>query len=192
MGGCVQSKQTQSQHSHKDGKDTKKSSIAEAVTEKGVSVHHLRTTFLKDVIEAGYTVSSNIYDLEDLGSKENGFIRKKGENMKDPYDGSKMGASYVDCLTGKDNVGQANVMLSYSWAYSIGDIVDTLADHCKTRKQDPKRTYVWICCLCINQHRVVEKKDAEIDDDKNFHDFHKTFYDRVTGVGEIISMMYPW
>ena len=31
-------------------------------------------------------------------------------------------------------------MLSYTWANSIGDIGDTVLEHCRNTQQDPKRT----------------------------------------------------
>jgi len=38
-------------------------------------------------------------------------------------------------------------MLSYTWANSIGDIGDTIAEHCRNTQQDPKRT-----CTCANRY----------------------------------------
>ena len=34
-------------------------------------------------------------------------------------------------------------------------------DFCESTRthQSPKRVYVWMCCLCVNQHRVVELRD---------------------------------
>ena len=37
-------------------------------------------------------------------------------------------------------------------------ILDTLDDFCLTKDRNPQTTYVWMCCLCINQHRVMENK----------------------------------
>jgi hypothetical protein len=125
----------------------------------GVSVHHLEHVFLKQVCAAtdangkSQSRSSKIYEIENLQGP-NGVIQNKGVNVFCPLDG-KEGAAYVHCLQGNDHVGGATHMLSYSWGYSIGDIIDTLNDFCRTHKLDPKRTYIWICCLCINEHRVV-------------------------------------
>ena len=79
--------------------------------EKGVSIHHLTAILLDHIQAAGYDKSSTIYDLEDLSLPTPAFIRRKGAQTKDPFDG-RLGASYVDCLQGRDNVGPANVMLS--------------------------------------------------------------------------------
>ena len=81
-------------------------------------------------------------------------------------------------------------MLSYAWGYTIGDIVDILVAHCEAEVLDPKRTYVWICCLCVNQHRVVEdRKNGEV---FPFEEFQAIFYGRVTKIGHVLAMMAPW
>eukprot|EP00797_Seminavis_robusta_P030892 Sro658_g182720.2 (502) ;mRNA; r:24350-25855 len=81
-------------------------------------------------------------------------------------------------------------MLSYTWRYTIGDIVATLQGFCEEQKLDPKRTYFWICCLCNNQHRVYELsqsgKVVEADE------FLKHFRACVLGIGKVVCMMEPW
>ena len=111
-------------------------------------MHWLKTGFLNEVIALGFSKTDPIYKLENLRiDSTNGVIRSKGHNTTCPRDG-RLGASYVDCLTGEDNVGQSTVMLSYGWGNAVGDIVDTLCDYCEYNELDPKRIYVWICCLC--------------------------------------------
>ena len=157
----------------------------------GISVGYLKDGFLQEVLDAGMSKDSKIYEIEDLSEPYvNGIIRAKGANQLCPIDGHK-GASYVHSLgLDSDKVGQATFMLSYSWGYTIGDIVDTLLDHCKSQKLNPYRTYVWICCLCVNQHRVVENRlqGKEVP----FQEFRKLFYHRVTTIGHILAMMSPW
>ncbi len=60
-----------------------------------------------------------------------------------------------------DNVGRATIMISYSWDYAIGDIVDTLAAYCEMNGLNERSTYVWIDFLCVNLHRIVELKQEE-------------------------------
>jgi len=80
----------------------------------GVSVEYLRTTFMAEVIAAGYNKHSKISEIEDLSKKEVlGVIRRKGKAQISPIDG-RPGSAYVHCLGGED-VGLANFMLSYSW-----------------------------------------------------------------------------
>ena len=155
----------------------------------GISVHALYHIFLSEVCERGLDRTAKIYQIENLNHAEHGAIRAKGANVICPQDGN-IGASYVDSLQGEDNVGKANRMLSYSWGYTIGDIVDTLVDYCESEKLNPKRIYVWICCLCNNQHRVYENKRKGVS--VPFEEFQSTFYKCVTGIKHVLPMMEPW
>ena len=147
-----------------------------------VSVHYLSTTFL-DEVEAndGTSRTSKIFEIEDLSKVEYGVIRKKGAEKK---------CSYVDCLQGEDNVGEATHMLSYSWGYTIGDIIDSLQDYCKSNDLKEERTYIWICCLNVNQHDVVNFRNEG--KTVPFEDFSNEFYQRVKGIKRILAMMAPW
>jgi tetratricopeptide (TPR) repeat protein len=142
-------------------------------------------------IETNYINSTKIkvYELEDLNNDKNGFIRAKGENVVCPRDG-KLGAAFVDCVQGEDNVGIANIMISYSWGETIEDIIDVLEQFVARKKLDRKRSYVWICCLCNNQHRVVDrrKNNKEVP----FEEFKDTFESQVNGVDHIVALMSPW
>lgn len=179
----------------------------------GVSVHHLQTVFLTEIAAEPFSLrrESTIHDIENLEDDEPGVIRHKGACRSCPLDG-RLGAAYVHCLSGADHVGRATHMLSYSWRYSIGDIVDTLVEYCRNHDKDPCRTYVWICCLCINQHRVAEQKHRERsgmmllsckhnsgDDERHTTssnssavDFLAEFGDRVARIGHVLAMMSPW
>jgi len=149
----------------------------------GVSVSYLLNNFLADVRNAGFDETANIYEIEE------DVIRKKGEGVECPVD-KNVGAAYVHCLTDTDNVGHATVMLSYAWDYTIGDIVDTLIEYCSTNDLNPKTTYVWICCLCINQHRVLEQRSrGEV---VQLEKFRSVFEGRVTKIGHVFAMMAPW
>jgi len=150
---------------------------------KGISVYCLRHTLLREVTGAGLGEESTIYQLENLKESAYGVIRRKGAANKCPRDGG-IGAAYVDCLEGEDNVGPANRMLSYLWGYRIGDIIDCLEEYCTNNRMDPKRTYIWICCLCNNQHRVGENVP--------FDSFHTIFRDTVLNVGHVLALMAPW
>jgi len=141
------------------------------------------------VVDAGLAETDPIYKLENLRSDKNGVIRRKGEKVLCPRDG-RIGAAYVDCLNEEDHAGQSTMMLSYGWGNAVGDIIDTLSAYCESNRLDPKRTYIWICCLCNNQHRVAEEK-------RNgkpvpFEDFRSIFHDRVSEIGHIIALMSTW
>ncbi len=94
------------------------------------SVHHLATEFMEDIKAAGLDRNATIYDIENLGLKDEcGVIRRKGLGVKCPVDG-RVNASYVHSLHGKDHVGRATFMLSYAWKYKVGDIIDSLENYC--------------------------------------------------------------
>jgi len=175
-----------------DVKTPAKTSSQETIKkrEKGVSVYYLKNIFLKNIVEVhGMPLSSKIYQLENLQTDECGVIRKKGEGISCPHDG-EVGAAFVDCLSDIDHVGLANLMLSYSWGYTIGDIVETMVEFSKQKKLDPKRTYVYICCLCINQFRVRDtiRSNTEVP----FSKFQENFRNCVIGIGYVVAMMQPW
>ena len=174
-------------------KTRRRSSLKSGIGEdkpKGISVHWLKHGLLGEIESMGYSPSSSVYQIEDLSSDTHGVIRSKGANVMCPRDG-RLGASYVDCLEGNDNVGPSTHMLSYSWSYKVDDIAHTLDDYCKSNKLNPKRVYVWICCLCNNQHRVAESKKKG-EDGVSFEEFRDIFQSRVTGIGHVLTMMSPW
>lgn len=157
-----------------------------------MSIEWLRHGLLQEVTSAGFDDSASIYDLEDLSSATLGVIRRKGEHIRCPVDG-RLGSSYVHALqetAPSKAVGQATLMLSYGWKYSIGDIVNTLWDYCLTRQLDPESTYVWICCLCNNQHRIAE--ELRNGNEASFEAFRELFFHRVTGIRLVLAMMAPW
>ena len=101
----------------------------------------------------------------------------------------RLGSSYAHCLVGKDRVGKATYMLSYTWNYKFIDITYTLAEFCAANKLNPKRTYIWIDCLCINQHRVVESK---MNGGSGLMNFEKEFSTLLGSIGNMLAMMAPW
>lgn len=107
----------------------------------GVSVYWMKHGLLQEVYAAGLDDIATIYDL-DMHDGKKGVIRTKGQKTISPGDG-KIGAAYVNWLgRDVDKLGRANFMLSYSWAYSIGDIVDTLLDFRSSHGLDQQTSYV--------------------------------------------------
>ncbi len=151
----------------------------------GVSVHHLANDFINEV-HVKFPDSpedTKIYEIEDLNKLDsNGIVQEKGKDTACPIDG-RQGAAYVHTLQGADRVGPASIMPSYTWGYTIGVIVDVLNNYCTTNNLNPKEVYVWICFLCVNQHRVIEKKrKGEV---VSFEEFRSIFFKRVTNIGQI-------
>jgi tetratricopeptide (TPR) repeat protein len=147
------------------------------------SVHYLVNGFLRDVEAAGLTSENTISEIEER------VIRGKGARNSCPRDG-RIGSAFVDAILGEDNMGRATHMLSYTWGYTVADIVDALNSYCQKSGLDPKRTYVWICALCINQHRVHEKKGKS--ETVPFDTFAEEFGSRVRGIGHVLALMGPW
>ena len=163
----------------------------------GVSVYHLEHIFLQEKVcttaNSLLSRSSTIYEIENLQGPPS-IIRNTGIESVCPLDGLN-GAAYVHCLQGEDHVGEATHMLSYCWEYTIGDIVDTLTDFCHTNNLDPKRTYIWICCLCVNQHRVAAQSALQKSGMLTANlqvDFFTIFGERVKRIGHVLAMMTPW
>lgn len=164
-----------------DSNDASMQSIGHA--QRGVSVHHLATVFMNAVEALGLDSTARISEVEPC------VIRAKGQDMICPRDGIK-GSSYVDAITGEDHAGLAAYMLSYTWGYSVGDLISSLCKFCEDRALNPRRTYIWICCLCINQHRVREL--AALGETVPFEEFQAAFGDRVRGIGKVLALMTPW
>ena len=100
----------------------------------GVSSFHLDTEFVDQVLEVGCATTDNFYTIEPI------VIRGRSRHVLCPRT-QKMGSSYVDALSGKQHVGFSNYMLSYSWAYQVGDVVASLAQHCEKENQDPQSAF---------------------------------------------------
>ena len=96
-----------------------------------------------------------------------------------PRDG-EMGSAYVDTLVGVDNVGMAKALLSYSWGYLVAEVAAALSTWCKRTERDPKQTPIWICSLCLNQHRLGGGDAATPED------LAKEFGERVVAFGRIL------
>uniref|UniRef100_A0A7S3V7M0 MalT-like TPR region domain-containing protein n=1 Tax=Chaetoceros debilis TaxID=122233 RepID=A0A7S3V7M0_9STRA len=149
----------------------------------GVSVYHLSTTFADKVSEVhGNSNPVKIYEILDT------IICPTGEQVECSRDG-RIGAAYVDAI-GDEDTGPATHMLSYTWGYTVQSIVSSLSKYCQDNDLDPKKTYFWMCCLCVNQHRVNEAREANIT--VPFQTFKSTFEGRVRKIGHVVALMAPW
>lgn len=174
----------------KAGVSLQRDSVISAYTEDGccsndqsmeaLSCNFLQTTFTDEVRAAGFDEQATVSDIaQDV-------IRSKGQHQICPRD-DDVGAAYVDCVGDElDVVSNATHMLSYTWGYRVSAIVETLASYCVKQDLNPKRFYVWICCLCVNQHRVSS------DHPLPFEFFESAFRQRVEGIGHVLAMMSPW
>eukprot|EP00435_Cladocopium_sp_Y103_P050390 s595_g15.t1 len=145
---------------------------------RGISSLYFADSFIKEVTSAGHDRNASVREVEA------DVIRKKGESILCPRD-ARPGTSYVDAICGPA-AAKSEFMLSYSWGYGVGSIADTLTDFLGS----DEHKYVWICCLCINQHRVKEAQAAG--HVVPFEIFRTAFSQRVEGVSHILAMMSPW
>ena len=121
-----------------------------------------------------------MYDIEPK-------IRKQSEQPC-PRD-KQHGAAFVD-VAPDPYAGRSTVMLSYGWGYRVIDIVRALEAYCDRNRLDPREVRVWICCLCINQHRVHERQaKGEV---VTSEEFRSVFEGRVTGIRRVLSLCTPW
>ena len=72
----------------------------------------------------------------------------------------------------------------------MGSVVSSLTAYCKKNSLDPRTTFVWLCCLCINQHRVKER--AARGEFVPADEFRAEFESRVVGILHVLSLMAPW
>ena len=90
----------------------------------------------------------------------------------------------VDLLERADDVGPATAFLSYTWYYTVADTIAALNEWIKTAGRDPKRTYIWMDALCLNQHRISKQLSPEL--------VAAEFGPRVEAIGRILPMLHPW
>ncbi|CAE6971910.1 unnamed protein product [Symbiodinium natans] len=147
------------------------------------SVHYLETGFCEELQAAGFSRASCIFELDQP------LIRAKGAQVRCPRD-DRLGAAFVDTLQGADNVGHATHMLSYTWQYTVDCIIDSLGAWCHRKSLKPERTYVWMCFMGVNQHRIQESRLAG--SDVPFDELAATFGSHVRSIGNVIALMEPW
>jgi len=147
-----------------------------------LNVSYLSSTLIEEVIAADLNRDAKIYELK------RDLLLKKGLQTCCPLDG-KMGSSYVHAVD-SSSAGAATAMLSYTWGYAIGDVVDSLREYCLVSSLDTSTAFIWMCCFCVNQFRVAEMLDAG--ETVPFEQFKATFGSRVRGIGSVIALMAPW
>jgi len=150
---------------------------------RGLSLHYLSTVLLTELLQANLTPEATIRDIEPV------VIRSKSATVTCPRDG-RVGSAYVDAVHGEDNVGRATHMLSYTWSYQVREIIDTLAAWCERNEVQARELRIWMCCFCINQHRVVEAQS--LGTIVPFEEFRHEFESRVKGIGKVLALMGSW
>merc|ERR1719204_1360667 len=109
-----------------------------------------------------------------------------------------MGAAYADLVWGEGNVGPATHLVSHANSAAVGDIVDALEQYCKEAKLSPDATYVWLCCLCLNQHRAREAPEADggaaggPQADGGAGALREQILRRMRRIGRVLAFVGPW
>jgi hypothetical protein len=74
---------------------------------------------------------------------------------------------------------------SDTWGYKVLSVAGALERWCDQVGRDPKRAYIWICSLCLNQHRIGGSVVSP-------EDLANEFGPRVQAIGRILPMLEPW
>ena len=164
----------------------------------GPSVHHIKNTLVPAVLRAivsikegvGHEYQAAFDSLQDPSKASiwhtvHAHAKAASAAKLCPRDG-KMGCAYVDTLTDLDDVGRADALLSYSWGYLIAEVSAALSAWTERASRDPKKSHIWICSLCLNQHRMDLGNAAAP------ADLAKEFGERVVAIGHILPMLEPW
>merc|ERR1712232_515924 len=77
-------------------------------------------------------------------------------------------------------------LLSYTWSYKVMSVGNALLRWTGHVGRNPKRAYVWICSLCLNQHRIASKQG------QTPAQLEAEFGPRVQTIGRILPMLEPW
>jgi hypothetical protein len=74
---------------------------------------------------------------------------------------------------------------------TLGEIIDGLEAFCQESDRDPKRCYVWMCCLCINQHRVADQSEEKMSGALSNQDFFPDFKNAMKSIGRVLVLLTP-
>jgi len=148
---------------------------------RGVSIGFLNGKFL-DCMDIGKESNLTVHNIEPQ-------IRSWSARDICPRD-QQLGSAFVDATVSSQDAGLATLMLSYTWGYRVLNIVHALQAFCAKGCLDVQSTNVWICCLCINQHRV--RRMRESGQNIPFEEFAKSFGSRVRSIGHVVALVAPW
>jgi len=149
-------------------------------------VAFLERQFLEDIAHAfGPDADPDFYEVNlRLLSGPDG----KGAHLRCPRDGCQH-CSYVDALD-PQHTGAADVMLLWSWQYTVHTVIESILRWCHQSGRDPERTYVWQDALCINQYRVEAR--AQIGGMEPFEDFSALLVQRMKEIRHVLVLLAPW
>ena len=169
----------------------------------GPSVHHFAATLVPETVAVILAIRKNkghelqsAYDLlhdpaqASIWHMVHAYAKPCSAAVVCPRDGD-MGCAYVDTLAAADDVGPADALLSYAWGYLVAEVSAALSAWVDRTDRDPKRTYIWICSLCLNQHGF-EARILKAGGPGGPEALQRAFGDRVVAIGRILPMLEPW
>jgi hypothetical protein len=124
----------------------------------GPSVHHIAEVLAPKVVSTVRDQPWTHENVTPLGVPEEATIlhmvlsvaKPAGATTLCPRDG-EYGCAYVDTLKQCDDVGRAVALLSYTWGYKVLSVGSALQRWATASGRNPKRSYIWVCSLCLNQ-----------------------------------------
>jgi len=149
----------------------------------GVSVHHLATALLAEAEAEGLGRDTPIRDVEAAVVR-----RQEG----------KSGQAYADLLRGEDQVGHATHVLTCPEDVALGDLAEALCQYCRDAELCPKRTYIWLCCFCLDIDRRTRRGKtrpvalASTAKAEPLEELREETVARLKSVGKVLVFAAPW
>ncbi|CAE8711883.1 unnamed protein product [Polarella glacialis] len=166
---------------------------------RGLSVEFLRTAFLDKARDAGLDpatasfteVEAAVFNPESAhrvcprdGLSGCAYVDAVWQH-EDEARGENTGAGEPSCLS----VRRATHMLSYTWAYTLAPTVGSLEAFCARSHFCPPLMFIWLCCACVNQHRV--RAELRAGKAVSTKDFLEMFGSRVAAIGNVLALFAP-
>lgn len=154
----------------------------------GPSVHHVANVLVPAVFKVVSADNDSGIVLDrpidaTIAHAVRAVAKPAGANTECPRDGL-IGCAYVDTLSDRNDVGRAIALLSYTWGYKVESVGSALLRWTEQSGQEPTRAYIWICSLCLNQHRIEKVLCPEA--------LAAEFGPRVRSIGRILPMLEPY
>eukprot|EP00041_Stephanoeca_diplocostata_P031082 m.959446 g.959446 ORF g.959446 m.959446 type:complete len:1169 (-) comp23882_c0_seq47:1609-5115(-) len=149
-----------------------------------LSVHHLCTVLRPQCLKELENTASTDESItpNSIAHMVSGYIKPLTRTKKTSYL-KHVVANFqnivADAEDPADHYGRATAMLSYTWGYQFLDVIQSIQSWASSSGLDPKRTYVWICSLCVNQHNLPSNPAA-------------TFEQRIVSIGTLLPLLSPW
>jgi len=77
--------------------------------------------------------------------------------------------------------------MSWSWGYTVGDVVGALRDWADQSHADVRRTFIWVCFFCLNQFRMMDQQASG-----GAADLDTVFRERLRNAGTMIALLDSW